>query len=156
MYIKANRQECFCAFCKSPRVIYRKRRIDTVNVFASAVAATVAMYAIWQEFDPRVILLFVTCLFIAEAFVQTRWRLNIVCRECGFDPALYMNDQAKASARVKEHLARRKEDPTSLFRTPLNLPKMTRARLETLNKAKEEQEVQQKNKKRGRLLSKQI
>jgi hypothetical protein len=80
------------------------------------------MLAVWREFDPRALLIFIFFLAVAETFVQIRWRLNIVCRECGFDPVLYLRDSDKAADKVREQLARRKQDPTALLRTPLHLP----------------------------------
>lgn len=156
MFKSSHRQDCYCAFCKTPRMIYTKRRIGIINIFAAAVAATVAMYAIWQEFDPKVLLVFVVFLALAEAFVQIRWRLNIVCKECGFDPVLYMKDQSKAAVLVKERLEKRKQDPASLFKSPLNIPKITKERAEALQMVQKEQESRSKEHKRGRLLSKQI
>jgi len=115
----SNRQKCYCAFCKTPRVIFRKRKVNLFNFVAAIFGAAVAMYALWQQFDPRVVILFVAFLALGEAFVQVRWRLNLVCKECGFDPILYLRDPNKASEKVKNHLERRKQDPVSLLKPAL-------------------------------------
>lgn len=93
-----------------------------MNIIASAFGSIAVMFAVFQEFDPRVLLIFVAFMAVAEIFVQIRWRLNIVCPECGFDPALYAKDPEKAVQKVKLSLERRAADPQSLLRTPLNLP----------------------------------
>jgi len=117
-----SRHSCFCAFCRTERQVYRKRRSSLINVVAAAVSALALMLLIWHQFDPQVLPLFVAFLAVAETFVQIRWRLNIVCSECGFDPVLYVRDVEKAVAKVQEHLRKRQEDPAGLLRTPLHLP----------------------------------
>ena len=67
------------------------------------------MFVFWQTFNARVMVLFVFCLMIAEAFVQIRWRLSIVCPHCGFDPVIYTKDPEKACHKVKKRLDFRKE-----------------------------------------------
>jgi hypothetical protein len=156
MFIHSDKQDCYCAFCKTPRKIYKKRRINGLNLFAAAVAAVVSMYAVWQEFDPRVIFIYVVYLAFAEVFVQIRWRLNLVCKECGFDPILYMKEPSLAAERVKEKLERRKEDPATLFKPPLQIPKITKERAEALKLVEKNQKMNSKKANRGRLLSKQI
>lgn len=119
-----SRVACFCAFCKSERKIYRKRRSDATNIAWSAFGALVLMFALFQEFDPRVFLFFVAFLAVAEIFVQMRWRTSIVCRHCGFDPILYVKKPELAAQKVKIRLDERKNDPASLLSRPLNLPKV--------------------------------
>jgi len=122
MGLFGSRKKCYCAFCKSERMVYSKRRINVFNVLAAAVAAGLTMAVIWQAFDPRVMLFFVAFLAIAESFVQIRWRLNIVCKYCGFDPVLYLKDPEKVAQRVRLVLEDRKKDPATLFKAPLKIP----------------------------------
>jgi len=126
MALFAARKKCYCAFCKSERVVYTKRRIDVFNVMAAILASGLTMMAIWQGFDPRVMLFFVGYIALAETFVQIRWRLNIICKNCGFDPVLYVKDSAKAADKVKLTLEKRKNDPTSILKAPLNIPFLTK------------------------------
>lgn len=116
-----------------------------MNILASLMAAVVIMFAIWQEYDPRAIVVFVICLATSEIFVQIRWRLAVVCRTCGFDPILYVKDPAAASAKVKLQLDRRKEDPKYLLTKSLNLPTIS---------AKKAQALQTKEK--GQIVSRSI
>lgn len=117
-----NRHNCYCAFCKSPRRIYRKKNISFLNMIGSALASTVVMFALWQEYDPRVLVIFVLCLAISEVFVKIRWRLSVVCRQCGFDPVLYLKQPEAAAQKVKDQLEVRRQDPKYLLAKPLNLP----------------------------------
>lgn len=126
------RHNCFCAFCKSPRRIYRKRSISFMNIIGSALASVVVMFLLWQQYDPRVMIAFVVCLAISEVFVKIRWRLSVVCRACGFDPVLYLKDPGAAAAKVKDQLDIRKQDPKYLLAKPLNLPAIPKERAEAL------------------------
>lgn len=139
------RHNCYCAFCKSPRRIYRRKNISFMNVLGSALASLVLMFALWQQFDPRVLIVFVICLAISEVFVKIRWRLSVVCRSCGFDPVLYLKAPEQAANKVKEQLDQRRQDPKYLLAKPLNLPAIP------ADKAKALQE-----KGKGRLVSRSI
>ena len=133
--IFSSRKSCYCAFCKSPRKVYTKRNIGLFEIAGSALGAVAFMFAIFQEFDPRVLLIFVAFLALAETFVQLRWRLTIACKYCGFDPVLYLKDTNKAVAKVKLRLDQRKNDPATLLAKPLDLPKLSKERAELLEKA---------------------
>lgn len=104
------------------------------------------MYAIWQDFDPRVMIVFVVCLAFSEAFIKLRWRLSMFCSQCGFDPVLYIKHPNKAAEKVKAHLDRRKEDPKYLLARPLNLPALS----------PEQAKLAHAREKKGSLVSKQI
>ncbi len=123
---------CYCAFCKSQRRIYRKRNINFLNVIASAMAAVVVMFVLWQGLDPRAIIAFVVCLAISEVFIKIRWRLSVVCRVCGFDPVLYIKDAPAAAEKVRVRLDDRKQDVNYLLARPLNLPTITPKKAEAL------------------------
>ncbi|WP_413944504.1 hypothetical protein [Bdellovibrio sp. HCB-162] len=139
------RHNCFCAFCKSPRRIYRKKNISLMNIVGSALASIVVMFAIWQQYDPRVMIAFVVCLALSEVFVKIRWRLSVVCRSCGFDPVLYLKHPEQAAQKVKAQLDMRKQDPKYLLAKPLNLPAIPAEKAKALQ-AKE----------KGRLVSRSI
>lgn len=130
---------------------YTKKHVGLWNIFGSALGALLLTYAIWQQFEAQVLMFFVILLAISEVFIQVRWRINIVCKFCGFDPVLYLKDAELAAAKVKEFLERRKENP---LRTPLNLPTITKKRSEEIEAIKAEVKSIESN--RPRILSKQI
>lgn len=141
-----SKNNCFCAFCKSPRRIYRKRSISFTNVVASALASVVFMFAIWHSYDARVMIVFVVCLAISEAFVKFRWRLSVPCGQCGFDPLLYIKHPDLAAEKVKARLDVRKQDPKYLFARPLDLARLPADRAKAL----------QNKDKKGQLISRQL
>lgn len=59
------------------------------------------------------------------------------CKQCGFDPILYIKDPAKAAEKVEIHLAKRRDDPRYLLARPLNLPALSPEKAQALkNKEK--------------------
>lgn len=116
-----------------------------MNILGSAMASVVVMFAIWQHYDPRVMIVFVVCLALSEVFVKIRWRLSVVCRQCGFDPILYLKQPELAAQKVKEQLDLRKQDPKYLLAKPLNLPAIPAEKAKALQ-----------GKEKGRLVSRSI
>ncbi len=109
------------------------------------------MAIVWQEINPKVVLFFIVYLVIAEIFVQVRWRFNVICQRCGFDPILYRRNPELAVVKVKTHLTEREKNPASLLMSPLDLP---------FQKKKDEQPPLSpqdgSNKEKGKLLSRVI
>jgi len=96
------RDECYCAFCRSPRRIYVKKHVDLTNVVGVGVLAFAFSSLVWSELDPRGMLLFCFLLMAGEIFIYLRWRSAIVCRLCGFDPVLYKRSPLRASQGVNQ------------------------------------------------------
>jgi hypothetical protein len=95
-------------------------------------ASAVVMYSFWGAFDPRVLVVFAISLGITEIFIQIRWRLSVHCKQCGFDPVLYVKDPDKAAEKVTAHMLKRRQDPRYLLARPLNLPTISPAKAEAL------------------------
>ncbi len=142
----AKKIDCFCAFCRTPRKAYRKKSIGFIHVLGSLMASVVVMFAMWQEFDPRFLFIFVICLAISEVFLKIRWRMNIVCPTCGFDPVLYLKDHQAAVQKVKFQLQVREQDPMSILKKPLDLPVLSAERAVAL----------ENKDKKGQLVSRQV
>ncbi len=103
------------------------------------------MLVFWRGFDPRVCIVFVVCLAIAEVFVKLRWRLSVVCRQCGFDPVLYKKNPMDAALKVRSQLDLRRQDPRYLLVKPLILPTLSSEKAQAL-----------KEKSKGQLVSRSI
>lgn len=98
-------QKIFCAFCRLPRKVVVKKRSDWTNVALSLLSAGIFMFFIWRALDPRIVILFMICIFFSEVFIHIRWRMNMPCPHCGFDPLLYKSDREAAAEKVKIKLA---------------------------------------------------
>ena len=114
------RTNSFCAFCKSPRRVYRKKHVGLTNVLAALILAAGLTEVLWGDADPRGLVLFSIFTFAAETFVYLRWRAALTCTLCGFDPLLYKTSPARASLRVREFYDRAESDPQFwLSKSPL-------------------------------------
>jgi hypothetical protein len=121
-------RRCYCAFCRSERIVYKKKHVSAVDAGMALFATVLLSFLIWQDFDPRSVFLFVISLGLAEFFIIFRWRLSIACPHCGFDPVVYKKNRQMAADRVKAHMSQRREDPLWLFNPPPKLPNLVRTR----------------------------
>ena len=137
----ARSANAYCAFCRTPRKIYRHRGARFFHVMASLLTAFVGTLIIFQELDPRGIFIFILALATAEIFVRVRWRIHIVCQQCGFDPVLYLKQPDQAVIKVKAFLAHRQDSAEFLLSPSLNLPMLAAEKVD---------------KSRGKLLSQRV
>ncbi len=105
------RAQRYCAFCKVLRRVYVKKHVDLTNVLLAALFAAAVSFVYEGQLDPLALMIFVVSLSCAEIFVNMRWRMNLVCNLCGFDPILYKRSNEKAAARVKEFFREQVENP---------------------------------------------
>ncbi|MEK6774436.1 MAG: hypothetical protein AABY64_10870 [Bdellovibrionota bacterium] len=123
----------YCAFCRSPHWHYRQKSLGSFHIVMSLATAAVMSIYIFGELDPRLCLFFVSGLCLSEIFTQIRWRLSLVCRQCGFDPVTYKKDPNQAVNLVKSRLERRQQS-TSWALRPIHLPTLTAERAISLQK----------------------
>lgn len=93
-----------------------------MDVLALIGFGVVLTFAVFKALDPRGLAIVGTLLIIGELFTQTKWRTAMVCRNCGFDPVIYIRDPEKAGLKIKAFLERRSELPEFLLRPPVVLP----------------------------------
>jgi hypothetical protein len=110
----------YCAFCKTKRRLYTKKHVDATNVAAVGGFALAVTYAAYGFADPRGLLIFSLFVVMAEMFVYFRWRSNLTCRMCGFDPVLYKQSPERASKAVRQFFDEAANKPEFwLSRSPL-------------------------------------
>lgn len=136
----------YCAFCKTPRRIYPKKRSGMLEFVASAFIALVLSWYFFRSIEPQSVIFMVMSLVMSELFIQMRWRASILCSVCGFDPVLYVKSPLKAAEKVKKHLELREKNPERILARPINLPTISAGRAEEVEKSR----------KFGRVLSRQI
>ncbi len=72
--------------------------------------------------DPRGLFIVGTVLLVAELFSQMKWRTAMICRNCGFDPIIYLRNPEQAGLKIKAFLEKRSESPLNLMRKPIQQP----------------------------------
>lgn len=125
--MKSGLHAVFCAFCRQPRRRESRRSIGLAHLGLCASAAFFLSFVIFQEIDPRGILIFCVFFILTEIFVRLRWRLAVACPYCHFDAITYKKDPSRALQQVKTRLEEVKSDPEMAFspRNPYKtLPKL--------------------------------
>ncbi len=115
----------YCAFCRSSRRVYSNRGVTLGHLVGGLIWAVIFTYGYFRELDFRGVFIFLVILAVSEIFLRIRWRLQIVCPHCGFDPVLYLKDPEMAATRVRVFLEERRLDPSFLLAPRLTLPTYT-------------------------------
>lgn len=108
---KNQKAECFCALCRTPRVLrysrYLKKR-HYLQIFIITLGLTAATYP-WFSLSGVMSLPLVWALF--ESIHKSLYRKDLKCPYCGFDPKWYKKDVKLARRKVEEFLKQNPESP---------------------------------------------
>lgn len=119
----SQRKSCYCAFCKVERKVYRFKHLSLPDILGLIILGITCTFAVYRSLDPRGLFFIGVLLLIGEAFTQAKWRTSMVCRNCGFDPVIYIRNPEQAGLKIKAFLDTRAESPAHLLRPPVALPK---------------------------------
>ncbi|MDX9730861.1 MAG: hypothetical protein RBT63_03730 [Bdellovibrionales bacterium] len=122
-------QKCYCAYCGSSRKVYTKAHVSFLDVVLAVFIGVCFMVPLAGGFDPRGIAIGAVFVGVAEIFTVLRHRMSMKCGRCGFDPVVYRRSREDAARLVREHLARRANDPATLLAEPV-VPAGVRAKRE--------------------------
>lgn len=151
------RQKCLCAFCGHPRKIYTQKRAGWLHILFSLIISMFFMWSYWQTWDLRAGLVFLTCVSFMEILVHFRWRLSLLCRQCGFDPLLYLKNPNLAAEQVKLYLERRKNDPAFLTAPAVKIPtRSAKLKVQLNEKSRALSVAEMKRANKGNLVSRSI
>jgi hypothetical protein len=115
----SQRKSCYCAFCKTIRKVYTHKHLSAIEVLSLVLLSIVVNYSLYHSMDPRGLFIVGTILIVAELFTQMKWRTAMICRNCGFDPIVYLRSPEQAGLKIKAFLERRSESPLDIMRTPI-------------------------------------
>lgn len=121
MDILNQRTECYCAYCKNKRKVYKSKHLSFSALLGFMILSVMFSFVIWKKIDIRSLIILAVFLMIGELFSQIRWRQALICHNCGFDPIIYKQDPKAAALKIKEFLAERAEKPEFLLRPPVNM-----------------------------------
>lgn len=119
----SHRKSCYCAFCKIERKVYANKHLRLIDVLALVGFGIVLTFTVFKSLDPRGLAIVGTLLIVGELFSQTKWRTAMICRNCGFDPVVYVRNPEQAGLKIKAFLEKRSESPEHLLMPPVVLPK---------------------------------
>ena len=119
------RRDCFCAFCKTPRKVYKSKYLSVISIIGLIGLSLILAEVIWQTLDPRGLFILGISLMVGELFSQLKWRQSMICQNCGFDLVIFKKNPEQAGLRIKEFLAERATRPEFLLKRSPQIPKQT-------------------------------
>jgi hypothetical protein len=119
------RRECFCAFCKTPRKVYKSKNLSVLAIVGLIGLSLVLSEVIWNSLDPRGLVILAIFLLVGELFSQAKWRQSMICQNCGFDLIVFKKNPELAGLKIKEFLEQRAERPEFLLKRSPQIPKQT-------------------------------
>lgn len=118
----SQRISCYCAFCKVERKVYLNKHMSLLDMLGLILFGIICTYVIFKSLDPRGLYFISILLVIGEAFAQIKWRASMLCRNCGFDPVIYVRNPEQAGLKIRAFLDKRAESPAHLLRPPIVFP----------------------------------
>lgn len=108
---KSHKTECFCALCRSPRVIRYSRRLQGRHYLQILTLAVVVTAATYTSFGFKGAFSLPLIWAIFEIQYKALYRKDLKCPYCGFDPTWYKKDVKLARQKVEEFLKQNPESP---------------------------------------------
>jgi hypothetical protein len=108
---KNEKTECFCALCRSPRVIRYSRRLMVRHYFQILTLGFVFTAATYSWFAWNGVAALPIIWIIFESTHKSLYRKDLKCPFCGFDPTWYKKDVKLARRKVEEFLKQNPESP---------------------------------------------
>ena len=119
------RRECLCAFCKTPRKVYKSKYLSMFSILGLIGLSLVLSEVIWDSLDPRGLVVLGIMMLVGELFSQAKWRKSMICQNCGFDLIVYKKNPELAGSKIKEFLQNRGDRPDFLLKRAPQIPKQT-------------------------------
>ena len=130
------RRECFCAFCKTPRKVYKSKCLSLSSIVGLIGLSLVLSEVVWHSLDPRGLVILGILLLVGELFSQAKWRQSMICTNCGFDLIIFKKSPELAGKRIKEFLEQRAGRPEFLLKRSPQIPKQTKTQ-QSINESKQ-------------------
>lgn len=108
---KSDKTECFCALCRSPRVIRYSRRLKGRHYLQILTLGLVFIAATYSSFGFMGASALPLIWATFESIHKSLYRKDLKCPYCGFDPTWYKKDVKLARRKVEEFLKQNPESP---------------------------------------------
>ncbi len=93
----------YCVACRQQRFIRPPARLNEPKYFLQILLTTLALSAVFYPwFKLKGLMLIVPISIVFEVFSRLKYRTELICNVCHFDPVLYKVDPVKAARQVKD------------------------------------------------------
>lgn len=126
MFKKAEKRDCYCALCRTPRSMHYQRNLSAIHYLQIALLTVVLTWSLFQWLEWKTLGSF---FFIWAGYEFSRkllYRRELKCTVCGFDPTWYKRDVRIARRHVEEYLRQHPESPLLRARKSGAAPEITR------------------------------
>lgn len=98
----------FCPLCRTNRVVTLKPKFGTPRHWLQlGITAATFTAVCWPLFSWKGVVSFFLFWAIFELAYRLRVRAELSCRQCGFDPYLYLTDIPRARKEIEAHWRRK-------------------------------------------------
>ncbi len=97
-------------------MVYTYRHLTLTQVIGLVLLGIIITYSVFMSLDLRGLGFILLMLIVAEVFTQTKWRASMICRNCGFDPVVYIRSPEQAGLKIKAFMDKRSQSPDHLLR----------------------------------------
>jgi hypothetical protein len=111
MRLKKTKTECYCALCRSPRVLRYSRHLQKHHYLQILVLTIGLTAATYTHFEWRGMMALPLVWALFESIHKSLYRKDLKCPFCGFDPTWYKKDVKLARRKVEEFLKQNPESP---------------------------------------------
>jgi hypothetical protein len=84
--------------------------IHFAQVGLTTIVLTLLLNQLWSWIGVKGLVTFVPLWIAFEVVYRAKVRASVVCRQCGFDPVLYLSDVDRTREAVREHWRKRFEE----------------------------------------------
>lgn len=111
---KKDAQECYCALCRTPRVLRYQRNLSKRHYFQISLISLVVMAGLFSWLEFKVVGVPFLVWIIFETIHKSYYRRELACPFCGFDPTWYRKDVKLARRKVEEFLNNNPDSPMAI------------------------------------------
>lgn len=111
MRLKKTKTECYCALCRSPRVLRYSRHLQKHHYLQILVLTIGLTATTYTHFEWRGMMALPLVWALFESIHKSLYRKDLKCPFCGFDPTWYKKDVKLARRKVEEFLKQNPESP---------------------------------------------
>jgi hypothetical protein len=116
--MKNEKRDCYCALCRSPRVLRYERNLSTRHYLQITLLTAVFTWGLYPWLEWKTLGSFFILWAGFELSRKLLYRNDVKCQVCGFDPTWYRRDVRIARKRVETFLQENPDSP--LLRTRKN------------------------------------
>jgi hypothetical protein len=108
---KTVKQDCYCALCRTPRVVRYGRKLTPQNYAQIVLVTATLTWLLFNALQWKTLGAFFIIWAAFDLSKKLLYRRDLKCKACGFDPTWYKRDVRVARRQVETHLRENPDSP---------------------------------------------